>query len=189
MKKPTSVIVFKALLTFFLLTALGLAAAAQASVDCNELLKRDISTDDPQQVLRNITHVKCFGLDSIDLKIYGKGPVLGSLMMKGLQQSKSGKFTYGDLLIQINRDRNAPGYPRIRKGIIAMNKLEGMKATPETWDTGKQLLKEIDTSDEEIEKLHNFMLHNQDKRWNYRELVVYWGIQEKINDKKNNPEE
>jgi hypothetical protein len=33
------------------------------------------------------------------------------------------------------------------------------------------------------------MLHHQDKKWNYHELVVYWNMQEKINDKKNNPEE
>ena len=163
--------------------------SAQVTVDCNELLKRDISADDPQQVLRTITHEKCFGLDSIDLKIYGNGPVLGSLIMESIQRSKSGNVTYGDLLIRINRERNSAGYPRIRKGIITMNKLEGMKATPATWDVGKELLKEIDTSDEEIEKLHNFMLHHLDKKWNYHELVVYWNMQEKINDKKNSPEE
>ena len=179
----------KTLAVAFFIACFGLNARAQAMVDCNELLKRDISTEDPQQVLRTITHVKCFGLDSIDLKVFGKGPILGTLMMKGFQQNKDGKFTYGDLLIQINRERNDAGYAHIRKGIIAMNKLENMKATPATWDTGKNLLKEIDTSDEEIEKLHDFMLRNEDKRWNYRELVVYWGMQEKINDKKNNPEE
>jgi hypothetical protein len=161
--------------------------AAQTTVDCNELLKRAISTDDPQQALRTITHVKCFGMDSIDLKIFGNGPILGSLMMSGIQQSKNDKLTYGDLLIQINRMKNDAGYPKMRRGIIVMNTLERTKATPATWATGRKLLKEIETSDEEVDKLHNFMLRNPGKKWNYHELVVYWNAQEKINDKKNKP--
>ncbi len=49
---------------------------AQQSVDCDKMLKQEINMQNSQQILNDMKQIDCFGLDSIDLKIFGNGPVL-----------------------------------------------------------------------------------------------------------------
>ncbi len=62
-----------------------------------------------------------------------------------------------------------------------MNKLEATNASPDTWESSKVLLKIIGTSDNEIELLHDFLSQNQDKNWNYRQLVTIYRYMNKSN--------
>ncbi len=85
------------------------------------------------------------------------------------------------MISEINKDKEDAGYVDLRNNVIAMNKLEATKASPETWESSKALLKTIGTSEDEIEQLHDFMLQNQDKNWNYRQLVIIYEQKKKLN--------
>jgi hypothetical protein len=169
------------LLACGLLLVLRSADFAQTTSECDKLLKHDITKDSPKLVLKNFTTSKCFGLDSIDLKIFGSGPVLGGLLAK-LAQTKD-KITNGDLLAEINKQKAYKEYPKIRAEIITMNALELMEATPYTWQKGKTLLIAINTPGDEIENLHAFMLKNRNQHWNYKELVATYERMLKTNSK------
>jgi len=164
-------------ISIFVLLICCLHISAQQKINCDILLKRSIDQDSPQQISDNVKHTDCFGLDSIDLKIFGNGPVLGTLLVKFA--SDHNHVTYADLLSELNKAKTDTGYKTIRSQIITMNTLEATKASPETWGKSKLLLKEIDTPSDEIEKLHEFMLQNQDKNWNYRQLVAMYELKQK----------
>ncbi|MGZ3814684.1 MAG: hypothetical protein ACXVB0_09025 [Mucilaginibacter sp.] len=147
--------------------------SAQQSNDCDKLLKKDLDTENPEQILKNIRRTECFGLDSIDLKVFGNGPVLGSLMVKYATDHHD-KVTYGDLLSEINKERRDNSYAAMRNEIIAMSTLEATKASQDTWENSRKLLKILQISDTNIDKLHRFMLDNPNKGWNYRQLIVIY---------------
>jgi len=155
-----------------------LKVSAQSPMDCDKLLKREITADSVQFMINNIMRADCFGLDSIDLKVFGNGPVLGSILVK-LISNNNAKVTYADLLTQINNAKKDTGYLSIRKVIIAQNMLEATIASASTWEKSKDMLAQIGTTAIEIENLHQFMLQNQDKNWNYRQLVVIYNEREK----------
>jgi hypothetical protein len=181
--------VLKTILVILCLQFAFFKLSAQPKINCDSLLQKEVIADPPKQIIENIKQIDCFGLDSIDLKFFGNGPVIGSLLLRMVSKDTVRKITYSELLSQINRMKADTGYSAMRKQVIAMNALEAMKANPDTWENGKKLLKEIETSDDEIEKLHNFMLQNAAKNWNYRELVVYYDIKKDNDEKKSNPKE
>jgi len=160
-----------------------LNTSAQSSVDCERLLKREISPDSLHFLMDNVMRANCFGLDSIDLKVFDNGPVLGAILVK-LISNNNGKVTYGDLLNHINKAKRDTGYLSMRKVIIAQNTLESTIASAKTWENSKVLLAVIGTKPEDIDSLHQFMLQNQDKNWNYRQLVVIYEQKEKYPPKK-----
>jgi hypothetical protein len=172
MKNPARQCLYRSIAIAGLIICFCFHASAQATMDCGQLLKQEIKADSIHVMIGNLLRANCFGLDSIDVKVFGNGPVLGTLLIKMITDN-NGKLTYTDLLNQINKSKSDTGYMSIRKGVIAMNTLEATKASPETWESSKKLLKTIGTSDVEIEKLHQFMLENLDKGWNYRQLVVF----------------
>jgi hypothetical protein len=151
---------------------------AQSSVDCSKLLKRGLSAEKPQQILFNLKRKYCFGLDSIDLKFFGNGPVIGSILVK-LASKKNREITYYDLLTDINKSKRDTGYLSIRKLMIAQNKLESTKASSKTWESSKGNLVLVGISVNKVDDLYHFMLSNQDKNWNYRQLVVAFEQKEK----------
>lgn len=177
MKKVTS---YKLLLIVCCLIIWYNKALSQQSMNCDTLLKQEINAENPQQIINNIKKIDCFGLDSIDLKIWGNGPVLGTLLV-GYASEHSNKVTYSNLLSEINKQKADSGYLNLREVVIAMTVLEETKATPETWEESKKLLRKIDFSNEEIEKLHQFMLDNENNNWNYRQLVVMYNKKGKLN--------
>ena len=170
----------KLFLTFIFLIALSVKGFAQQDTACVKFLKQEIQTDNPQQIINNIKTVNCFGLDSVDLQIFGNGPILGSLLIERATQSNK-KITYEDLLSGINLAKSDTGYTQLRATVIVMNTLEATKATPATWESSRGLLKKVNISDTEVEKLHTLMLQNQDKNWNYRQLVVFYESGNKTN--------
>jgi hypothetical protein len=140
-------------------------------VDCDKLLKQDIEAEDPQQMVNNLTHSGCFGLDSIDIQLFTHGSILGALIEH--MPKPEYKMSYADLLTEINKAKKDTNYFPIRNKLIAMNQLFITKASPDTWEVSKKLLKTIYTSDGQIEEIHEFMLKNRDKNFSYRELLVF----------------
>ena len=156
------------------LFGLSCHVTAQTTAECKTLLKRNISLDDPEQILQKFTTLKCFGLDSVDLKVFGNGPVLGVMLVKLVQNSGHQKSTYGDLLNEINKRKADTTYPKLRDEVIAMNTLEAMKATSDSWERGAKLLREIDMHSGDTAQIHLFLLKNLEKNWNYRQLVTFY---------------
>jgi hypothetical protein len=179
MKIPIKFYPFKLLATAIFFIVFHVHVSAQSIIDCKKLLNQEINPEVPQQIIDNIKRTECFGLDSVDLKVFANGPVLGSLLVKKVSKNKDGKVTYQDLLSEINQIKSDTSYLTVRNRIVAMNTLEATKATPSTWERSKKLLKVIGTSENETEKLYEFMLKNQAQNWNYRQLVVIYEQKEK----------
>jgi hypothetical protein len=154
------------------------AASAQPAFNCAKLLKRDVVSDNPSDAVSNVSnHPACFGLDSIDVKIFGNGPILGSLLVKRAAAGQA-KITYADLLTDINNYKSDTAYSSMRNLIIAQTALEATKISIASWDSSVKLLKIIGMPDSEMENFHQFMLEKKDKNWNYRQLVVAYRMKQ-----------
>lgn len=161
---------------------LSVYAYAQETTNCESLLKREPSKDTPQQILQQVVSSKCFGLDSVDLKIFGYGPVLGGIMAKIATKKNSGTLTYQDIFNEISREKADPGYAKVRNEIIAMNALEKMKAAPDTWGKALPLLRTIGKPPDEIFNMHEFMLRHVKSGWNYHQLIVFYEDEQRKED-------
>jgi len=148
-------------------------AWAQAAFDCKKLLKQEINAaGGPKEPLNNFTeHADCFGLDSADLKIYGQGPVLGSLLMARAVKSKK-KITYGDVLADINKAKKDTGYASMRNLIVAQMTLEKRRFKPDNWDSSLKYLRTVGMPDDQMEDFHKYLLEKQEHHWTYRQLIV-----------------
>lgn len=169
-------------LTLSLLLSLTINAIAQKPQNCAALLKRDIARDAPEKATKVISSSACFGLDSIDVLVFGNGPVLGTLMVKMATKHKI--VTYGDLLAEINKEKSDISYTSLRALIITQHKLEATKATAETWDSSVPLLKLIGTPDSELQNLHDLMMQHLSIHLNYRQLIVYYKMKQEENKEK-----
>ena len=116
-----------------------LNVSAQSAADCDKLLKKEITADSLNLLIRNITQADCFGLDSTDRKVFSDGPVLGTILVK-LVSTNNGKVTYAELLTQINNVKKDTGYLSLRKVVIAQDALESAIASPKTWESNKGFL-------------------------------------------------
>lgn len=148
-------------------------ASAQTAIDCKKLLKQEISTTaDLQKQVDNFTkHADCFGLDSVDLRIYGQGPMLGTLLMARATKGNK-KITYGDILSDINTARKDTGYTSMRNLIIAQMTLEKRRFTPDNWESSLKYLKVIGMPDSEMDAFHKYLVEKQEHHWTYRQLIV-----------------
>ncbi|SHN25013.1 hypothetical protein [Mucilaginibacter sp. OK098] len=154
------------------------AASAQPAFDCAKLLSRAIAGDSAQIAVNNIKqHANCFGLDSVDVKIWAQAPVLGSLLVKRASMGNE-NLTYNDLLTEFNTAKKDTGYLSMRNLIIAQTTLEATKISVASWDNSVKLLKVIGMPDSEMENFHQFMLEKKDKNWNYRQLVVAYRMKQ-----------
>jgi hypothetical protein len=154
------------------------AATAQPAFDCTKLLSRVIAEDSEQTVVNNIKqHANCFGLDSVDVKIWAEAPILGSLLVKRASMG-NGNLTYNDLLTEFNTAKKDTAYSSMRNLIIAQTTLEATKISVASWDSSVKLLKVIGMPDSEMENFHQFMLEKKDKNWNYRQLVVAYQMKQ-----------
>jgi len=146
-------------------------AFAQKSFDCSKLLKQNIEAGN-QQALDNITmHADCFGLDSVDLRIYGQGPVLGTMLVARATKSNK-KITYGDIMKDINAAKRDTGYASMRNLITAQMTLEQRRFTPDNWDSSLKYLQVVGIPDSDVEAFHKYALEKQQHHWTYRQLVV-----------------
>jgi len=166
------------ILTAILTAGFFINAIAQAPVDCAKLLKQNIDPDKPQELVSNITkNAACFALDSIDLKIWANGPVLGSILVR-LASTGNSQITYADLLTNFTDAKKDTGYASTRNLIIAQTTLEATKISPESWESSKKLLKVIGMPDSEMENFHRYLLEKNGKNWNYRQLVVAYRMKQ-----------
>ena len=163
--------IFRLITTAYFAIVFCLNVSAQASADCDKLLRKEITADPLHVLISNIMQANCFGLDSIDRKVFSNGPVLGTILVK-LISTNNGKVTYAELLTQINKVKRDTGYLSLRKVIIAQDALESVIASPKTWESNKGFLMMTGMGKDEVENLYQFMLQNQDKNWNYRQLVI-----------------
>ena len=172
------------LLSISYIACFYLNASAQSSFDCTKLLSRAIASDSAQTVVNNIKqHANCFGLDSVDVKIWAEAPILASLLVKRATMG-NGNLTYNDLLTEFNTAKKDTAYSSMRNLIIAQTTLESTKISVASWDSSVKLLKVIGMPDSEMENFHQFMLEKKDKNWNYRQLVVAYRMKQ-MDTKKN----
>ncbi|MEO6980375.1 MAG: hypothetical protein ABI113_18430 [Mucilaginibacter sp.] len=148
-------------------------ASAQTTFDCKKLLKQEISTPaDPQKQVSNFTeHADCFGLDSVDLRIYGQGPVLGTLLMARATESNK-KITFADILTDINKAKKDTGYTSLRNLITAQMTLEKRRFMPGNWEGSLKYLKVIGMPDGDMEAFHKYVIEKQEHHWTYRQLIT-----------------
>jgi len=147
-------------------------ASAQEAFDCKKLLKQNIPSEKPQDILDIVKdHADCFGLDSVDLRVYGNGPALGTLLVA--RTNKSAKdLTYGDLLADINNVKRDTGYTAVRSLVIAQMTLEQKRFTPDNWDNSLKYLQVVGIPASDVEAFHKYALEKQEHHWTYRQLVV-----------------
>ena len=162
-------------------------AAAQSSVDCTKLLKKEVISDSVRILENDIAdHADCFGLDSIDIKIFADRTTVGTLLVKNAPTS-AGKVTYADLLADINKaKKDTSFYNPLRNLIIAQTTLEATKISVASWDSSVKLLKVIGMPDSEMENFHRFLLEKKDKNWNYRQLVTAYRMKQMSDPKTKN---
>ena len=182
---PVKVGLYKFIIAISLIFSSCLCVLAQPSIECDKLLKQQIDTVAPQQIINDIKRIECFGLDSVDLKIIGNGPALGTLLVK-LASDHDKKVTYADLLNSIDHIKSDTGYLSIRKVVITQNILEATKASVNTWGNSEKSLLLVGIKKDEIERLHQFMLDNLSEDWNYRQLVSAYEQRKKSSRKTQN---
>lgn len=162
----------------FFTTCFCVNASAQSSVDCTKLLIRVIASDSAQAIVNNVKkHAECFGLDSIDVKIWAEPPILGSILFKRASAGQA-KITYADLLTDFNNFKSDTSYSSMRNLIIAQTTLEATKISVASWNSSVKLLKVIGMPDGEMENFHQFLLEKKDKNWNYRQLVTAYRMKQ-----------
>ena len=179
MSKLCKVFQYPLIVIAVFLSCFCINASAQSSVDCTKLLKKEIIPDSVRNLENDIAdHADCFGLDSIDIKIFADRTTLGTLLVKNAPTSAS-KVTYADLLADINKAKKDTGfYNPLRNLVIAQTTLEATKISVASWDSSVKLLKVIGMPDSEMESFHQFMLEKKDKNWNYRQLVVAYQMKQ-----------
>jgi len=161
------------ILMIILLAGFCLKASAQTTFNCKKLLKQEIkAADNPKESLNNFTrHADCFGLDSADLRIYGQGPVLGTLLMARATKGNK-RITYGDILTDINNAKKDTAYASMHNLIIAQMTLEKRRFTPDNWESSLKYLKVVGMPDSDMEAFHKYLIEKQEHHWTYRQLIV-----------------
>ena len=164
---------FEILITILVFICCNGDVSAQTVFNCKKLLKQEINAaDNPKESLNNFTeHADCFGLDSADLRIYGQGPVLGTLLMARATNGNK-KVTYGDILTDINKAKKDTGYTSMHNLIIAQMTLEKRRFTPDNWESSLKYLKVVGMPDSDMDAFHKYLMEKQEHHWTYRQLIV-----------------
>ncbi|WP_295794277.1 hypothetical protein [Mucilaginibacter sp.] len=165
---PPQLIVFIGVFTCFCIDA-----SAQVAFNCSKLLKQNIAVENQQDVLANFNkHADCLGLDSVDLRMYSDGPVLGTLLLGRIKAKGDEKITYGDISTFINNAKKDTGYTSVRNLVIAQMTLEKRRFTPDNWESSLKYLKVVGMPDADMEAFHKYLLEKQEHHWTYRQLIV-----------------
>jgi len=147
-------------------------ALAQKAFDCSKLLRQNIVPEKPKDVIDNFNnHAGCFGLDSIDLRIFNNGPSLGSLMVKRAQSGKK-NITYAELSSDINKMKKDTAYASMRNLVTAQMTLEKRSFSPDNWDNSLKYLQVVGMPNNDVEAFHKYALEKQQHHWTYRQLIV-----------------
>jgi hypothetical protein len=149
-------------------------ALAQKIFDCSKLLKQNIVPEKPQDIVDNVKdHADCFELDSVDLRLFALGPVLGMLMVDRASKAKGKiEITYGDLLTDINKAKKDTGYASMRNLVTAQMTLEKRRFSPDNWDNSLKYLQVVGVPNDDVEAFHKYVLEKQEHHWTYRQLIV-----------------
>ena len=179
MSRVCGVFFYKLITATVFITCFYIHAPAQSSINCTTLLKKEINPDSVRNLENDIAdHATCFGLDSVDIRIFADRTVIGSLLVKNASVG-NGKLTYGNLLADINKAKEDTSfYNPLRNLLIAQTTLEATKISIASWDSSVKLLKVIGMPDSEMENFHQFLLEKKDKNWNYRQLVTAYRMKQ-----------
>jgi hypothetical protein len=171
---PPRLIVFIGVFTCFCIDA-----SAQVAFNCSKLLKQNIAVENQQEVLANFNkHADCLGLDSVDLRMYSDGPVLGTLLLGRIKAKGDGKITYGDISTFINNSKKDTGYASMRNLIIAQMTLEKRRFTKDNWENSLKYLKIVGMPDSDMDAFHMYLLEKQQHHWTYRQLIVAYQMKQ-----------
>ncbi|MES2108509.1 MAG: hypothetical protein V4577_07175 [Bacteroidota bacterium] len=147
-------------------------ALAQKTFDCSKLLRQNIVPEKPQDVIDNFNnHAGCFGLDSVDLRIFNNGPSLGSLMVRKAQSGKK-NITYAEISSDINKMKKDTAYAPMRNLVTAQMTLEKRSFSPDNWDNSLKYLQVVGIPDSDVEAFHKYALEKKEHHWTYRQLIV-----------------
>jgi hypothetical protein len=181
MKQLRKFFLLELLVAVLFFTCLCGEVSAQTAFDCKKLLKQEIdAAGNPNEPLNNFTeHADCFGLDSADLRIYGQGPMLGTLLMARATKGDK-KITYGDILTDINNAKKDTGYASIRNLIIAQMTFEKRRFTPDNWESSLKYLTIVGMPDSEMDAFHKYLIDKQEHHWTYRQLIVAYQMKKDV---------
>jgi hypothetical protein len=165
MKLPVLLIVF-----------LFIAYSVTAQFDCNALLAKEVDQNHPEEMLKELKHFTHCGLDSIDVRYFINGPVIGAMVIKVVNAKHS--CTYGDILSQIMLVTETPGYKEVKQNQKKMYAVMSMPVTETNWARNVDVLnKKFDDSD--LNAMHKLFMDNASKSWTYGQLIYNYDNRKK----------
>ena len=158
--------------------SLGCNTKAPKSFDCKEFLARKVNvTDDVQASLKEFENYRYCGLDSIDMKYFVNGPIIGPLLIS--ITSEKGDATYDDVLKRILPIIKEPEYIKIKNAHIKLLARKDEVVTDENWPELSKMI--IDANGYTSEQMHDmeglYKEHIQDK-WTVGMLIKTFIAQE-----------
>lgn len=150
---------------------LGCNIKAQESFDCKAFLEMKVDmSGDVQATLKTFENYRFCGLDSIDMKYFVNGPVLGSLLIS--MTSEKGSITYGDILNRILPFIKDPKYVKLKVAHANLFARRDEIVTNENWPEISTLI--IDAygyTPEQMQSLQSLYKENMQNKWTVGNLM------------------
>lgn len=166
--------VSKLILVIICLIFIHYSVSAQSKVDCEQLLKKEISIQDinenGEEFLNNFKILIGCEFEEIDFEIFMG--TLGSLPMMvgplfGISEgsNRQSKYTYQDLKKSLESLKKEPEYLKIRGFIETRNLIFEREAYISNWESDAKLIKQLDASEELLLNIHSIVKSNEGKKY------------------------
>ena len=144
---------------------------AQEGFDCKTFLAKKVDmSGDAQATLRTFENYKSCGLDSIDMKYFVNGPVLGPLLIS--MTSENENITYDDVLKRILPFIKDPVYIKLKLAHATLFARRDEVLTDKNWPELSSLI--IDAygySPEEMQSVERLCKENVHNNWTVGDLM------------------
>ena len=171
-----------------ILFALLINFSCSAQNDCEKLKNKEISlsyiNDHKNEFINDIEVLMNCYYDSIDIQIL-KGPsgdnfefMLSVLELTDLSKAPIEHSTYNIFIEQWNEFKKLDEYKLARQIVLAKNEIINRYANIENWENDYLLLQKMNFTDDDINRIKEFILNNQNTDWTYfdvfHELASYY---------------
>lgn len=170
---------------FFILMLLSFFGYSQSQSGCDKILSQEIKLDFANKdaiykLNKTISKLQDCGLETIDVGIFAKGPILATLLIQ-LTNEKGGKVTYQNLLDKIKKFTKTPEYINSIERVKIVTELFERKAVVKNWENDKVLFEKLNTPIDIIKKMHLRVQRNTNPNKTYRDLFRDYENENSIN--------
>lgn len=166
---------YKLLFFFLLFSTLSLS---QKQSECEQILSKEMvfNFDDKagmENFINEVYSLSNCGLDSSDIGVFLKGPVLGTILV-GLSTQGDTVLTYQVLYDKFDKLLNSEDYKYQLEFLKVSNELSKRPADINNWKEDSLLLDKLLISDELINNIYDFLKGNSDPNKSYKDVFRFF---------------